>query len=119
MIRHVLFKPTFSCDITGVSVDHCQGTRVAIGHALTSRTRSKCLYCRLGSETVTAISNICHISFLYSCLISLFVYRFVQYTALIGGRSDKPDCGIPNSRLDSVILQYSTDAGKGLGLALF
>ncbi|KAK2176997.1 hypothetical protein NP493_626g01025 [Ridgeia piscesae] len=37
--------------------------------------------------------------------------RFVQYYAMIGGPSTKKECGTPKSRNESVVLQYSTNAG--------
>ncbi|ESO91434.1 hypothetical protein LOTGIDRAFT_228850 [Lottia gigantea] len=37
--------------------------------------------------------------------------RFIQYTAMIGGEGQESGCFIPNSRDQSIILQFSTDGG--------
>ena len=38
--------------------------------------------------------------------------RHVQYYAMIGGPSTLWDCGIPKSRDDDVVIEYSTNAGE-------
>ena len=40
------------------------------------------------------------------------LYRFIQYHILLGGPSTRRNCGKPKSRNESIVLQYSNDAGK-------
>lgn len=45
--------------------------------------------------------------------VVMFVLRFVQYIAMLGGDLRSPGCSVPQTRNDSVVMQYSTDGGTG------
>jgi len=44
--------------------------------------------------------------------LRVLLFRHVQYHAMIGGPSTLWDCGMPKSRDDDVVVEYSTNAGE-------